>query len=234
MTNQQIVSQEEWLNARKELLAKEKEFTRLRDRLSEERRGLPWVKVQKDYVFQSAQGKETLSDLFQGKSQLIIYHFMFGPNWDEGCPSCSFWADNFNGIGIHLNHRDISLVAVSRAKLDKLEAYKERMGWDFNWVSSFRSDFNFDYQVSFDPDEKVESRFYNYGKNGFPSEEAPGISVFVKNEKGEIFHTYSSYARGLDMLNGAYNYIDLTPKGRDEDGLPYTMAWVRRHDQYDD
>ncbi len=235
MQNHKVVSREEWLAARKEYLAKEKEFTRLRDRLSQERRELPWVKVEKEYLFDGPHGKETLSDLFEGRSQLIIYHFMYGPDWEEGCPSCSFWADNFNGIVIHLNHRDINLVAVSRAPLDQLEAYKKRMGWSFKWVSSFGSDFNRDYHVSFTPDEMEKGEmFYNFSLSHFPSEEAPGISVFYKDEQGDVFHTYSCYARGLDLLNGAYHYMDLVPKGRDEDTLPYSMAWLRRHDQYDD
>jgi len=234
MNNQNIVSQKEWLNARKELLVKEKEFTRLRDKLSEERRQLPWVKVEKNYEFESENGKESLSDLFEGKSQLIIYHFMFGPDWEEGCPSCSFLSDSIDGTRVHLNHRDINLVVVSRAKLDKLKAYKKRMGWGFKWASSFGSDFNFDYNVSFNSDVPTDSRHYNYVTNGFPADEGPGVSVFIKNEQCEIFHTYSSYARGLDILINTYNYIDLTPIGRNEDELPFTMAWVRRHDQYED
>ena len=234
MQNHKVISREEWLDARRELLAKEKEFTRLRDQLSQARQELPWVKVEKDYLFDGPNGKETLSDLFEGRSQLIIYHFMYGPDWEEGCPSCSFWADNFNGTGIHLSHRDITLIAVSRAPLDQLEAYKARMGWSFKWVSSLGSDFNYDYQVSFTP-EQVEKgeMIYNYRPGGFSGEEAPGISIFYKNEQGEVFHTYSCYSRGLDMLNGAYHYMDLAPKGRDEDALSYTMAWLRRHDQYE-
>ncbi len=234
MNNHKVVSRDEWLTARKKHLAKEKEFTRLRDQLSQERRELPWVKVEKEYLFDGPNGKETLLDLFEGRSQLIIYHFMYGPEWEEGCPSCSFWADNFNGIGVHLNHRDIALVAVSRARLETLQAYKKRMAWTFKWVSSFGSDFNRDYHVSFTPDEmKKGEMYYNFGITKFPSEEGPGISVFYKNEQGDVFHTYSCYARGLDMLNGAYNYMDLVPKGRDEADLPYTMAWLRRHDQYE-
>lgn len=234
MNKQKIVSQEQWLKARKEFLEKEKEFSKLRDQLAQERRQLPWVKVAKDYIFETTKGKESLSDLFEGKSQLIIYHFMFGPDWDQGCPSCSFLSDSIDGIGVHLNHRDINLVVVSRANLEKLQAYKQRMGWDFQWASSFGSDFNFDYNVSFKPDEPNESRHYNFETAGFPADEGPGVSVFAKDEEGEVFHTYSSYARGLDLLIGTYNYIDLTPKGRDEDALPYTMAWIRRHDQYED
>lgn len=234
MQERKVVSRREWLVARKELLAKEKEFTRLRDQLSQARRELPWVKVDKEYLFHGPSGKETLADLFEGRSQLIIYHFMYGPDWAEGCPSCSFWADNFNGIVVHLNHRDISLVAVSRALLEKLEAYKKRMGWSFKWVSSLGSDFNRDYHVSFTPDEMNKNEmFYNFRVNKFPSEEAPGISVFHKDQQGNVFHTYSCYSRGLDMLNGAYHYMDLVPKGRDEDALPYSMSWLRRHDQYD-
>ena len=235
MQNHKIVSKEEWLVARKELLAREKESTRLRDQLSAERRKLPWVKVESEYLFDTPKGQESLSDLFEGRSQLIIYHFMYGPDWAEGCPSCSFWADNFNGINIHLNHRDINLVVVSRARLETLEAYKRRMNWSFKWVSSFGSDFNRDYNVSFTPEEAEKGEvFYNFRVGKFPSEEAPGISVFYKNEQGDVFHTYSCYARGLDMVNGAYHYMDLAPKGRDEGSLPYAMAWLSRHDQYKD
>ena len=235
MKSHKVVTSDEWLAARKEHLLKEKELTRLRDQLSQQRRELPWVKVDKEYLFDGPDGNESLADLFDGRSQLIIYHFMYGPDWDEGCPTCSFWADNFNGIDIHLNHRDINLIAVSRAKLDTLNAYKKRMGWSFKWVSSFGSDFNHDYQVSFTPDEMEQGEMlYNYDTTKFPSEEAPGISVFYKNEPGEVFHTYSCYARGLDMLNGAYHYMDLAPEGRDEEDLPYTMAWLHRRDQYQD
>ena len=203
--------------------------------MSRDRRNLPWVLVEKEYQFEGPDGKESLSDLFNGRSQLIIYHFMYGPDWEEGCPSCSFWADNFNGIDIHLTHRDISLVAVSRAKPDTLESYKKRMGWSFKWVSSLGSDFNYDYHVSFTADEMDKGNvLYNYRNSKVPSDEMPGISVFYKNQQGEVFHTYSCYARGLDLLNGAYNFMDLAPKGRDEDDLPYTMAWLRRHDQYDE
>jgi len=235
MQNHKIVSKEEWLVARKELLAREKESTRLRDQLSAERRKLPWVKVESEYLFDTPKGQESLSDLFEGRSQLIIYHFMYGPDWAEGCPSCSFWADNFNGINIHLNHRDINLVVVSRARLETLEAYKRRMNWSFKWVSSFGSDFNRDYNVSFTPEEAEKGEvFYNFRVGKVPGEEVQGISVFYKNEQGDVFHTYSCYARGLDMVNGAYHYMDLAPKGRDEGSLPYTMAWLSRHDQYKD
>ena len=230
-----IVSTEEWIAARKEHLEKEKELTRLGDQLSEHRRQLPWVKVDKEYVFEGLNGKESLSDLFEGRSQLIIYHFMFGPTWDEGCPSCSFLADGFDGSIVHLNHRDVTMVAVSRAPLEKLEDYRKRMGWHFKWLSSLGSDFNNDYYVSFTSDELEKGEvYYNYKMGNFPSDEAPGVNVFYKGENGDIFHTYSSYARGLDRLIGTYHYLDLVPKGRDEEGSSFPMAWVRRHDRYDD
>jgi len=208
MQNHKVVSRDQWLLARKQHLIKEKEFTRLRDQLSAERRELPWVKVKKPYVFDGPNGKESLSQLFERRSQLIVYHFMFHPSWSEGCPSCSFWADNFNGIIVHLNHRDVTMVAVSKAPFDKLEAYKKRMGWTFKWVSSLGSDFNRDYQVSFTPEEMQKGEmYYNYTTTKFPVEEATGISVFYQEEEDEIFHTYSCYARGLDMLHGAYHYL---------------------------
>jgi predicted dithiol-disulfide oxidoreductase (DUF899 family) len=228
----QIVSRDEWLAARKALLAKEKAFTKARDALSQERRRLPWLKVDKTYVFEGPGGKETLTDLFAGCSQLLVYHFMFGPDWNEGCPSCSFWADNYNGAVVHLRQRDVTLVAISRAPLEKLESYRQRMGWSFKWVSSYGNDFNRDYHVSFTPEEQ-KTAIYNYEASGFVSSEAPGVSVFSTGADGQVFHTYSCYARGLDMLNGAYHLLDLMPKGRDEQGLSYPMAWVRRHDQYE-
>jgi predicted dithiol-disulfide oxidoreductase (DUF899 family) len=235
MKNHQVVSREEWLIARKEHLAKEKEFTQLRDQLSQQRRELPWVKVEKEYVFDGPNGKETLADLFAGRSQLIVYHFMFHPSWDEGCKSCSFWADNYNGIVVHLNHRDVTMVAISKAPLAQLEAFKRRMGWQFKWVSSFGTDFNRDYHVSFSEEEMAKKEmYYNYKLTTFGREEAPGISVFSKDESGNLFHTYSCYSRGLDMLNGAYHLLDLVPRGRDEVGLSYPQAWVRHHDKYDD
>jgi len=230
---QKIVSKENWLAARKAHLSNEKEFTRMRDRLSRERRELPWMKVEKEYAFHGPDGVLELQDLFEGKSQLIVYHFMFGPDWKEGCPICSLWADNFDGINIHLNHRDINLVAVSRAPYNKPQAYKDRMGWSFRWFSSLGSDFNFDYHVSFEEDDiKGGKKYYNFGLSNFPGVETPGISVFYKDEEGEIFHTYSCYSRGLVMLNGAYHFMDLTPKGRDEDHLKFNMQWLRRHDKY--
>lgn len=229
MTTPRIVSQEEWLEARKAFLAKEKEFTRARDELARQRRELPWTKVEKPYTFDAAEGRVTLGDLFTGKGQLLVYHFMFGVDWDEGCPSCSFWADTYNGVTIHLAHRDTALVAISRAPLAKLESYKKRMGWTFRWVSSAGSDFNFDYGASFRPNE--QGLLYNFGTLPPYGEETPGISVFRRTDDGAIYHTYSTYARGLDMLNGAYHLLDLTSKGRDEDPS-HPMSWVRRHDSY--
>lgn len=235
MQERNIVSREEWIEARKAHLAKEKAFTRLRDELSAERRALPWVKIDKEYVFNGPAGKETLADLFDGRSQLLIQHFMLGPDWEEGCPSCSFWADGYDGFVVHLAHRDVTMVSVSRAPLENIEAYRNRMGWNFKWVSSFDTDFNRDFNVSFTREEMAKGEmFYNYRTTSFPADEAPGASVFYKDDAGDVFHTYSCYGRGLDILNGAYNYLDLVPKGRDEDGLPYTMAWLRRHDQYED
>ena len=228
-----VVSHVEWLAARREFLAKEKEFTRLRDELSRQRRSLPWEKVEKRYQFDSNRGKVTLADLFAGRSQLIVYHFMFGPGWEQGCPSCSYVADHFDGSTIHLANRDTALAVVSRAPLEQIEAFRKRMGWKFQWVSSFGSEFNFDYHVSFTPEEKANGKvYYNYAVGEFPSEEGPGASVFTKDAAGDIFHTYSSYARGLDILMGTYNLLDLVPKGRDEDGLAFSMSWVRHHDRY--
>jgi len=235
MNRPKIVSQDEWLAARKQHLTKEKEFTRLRDQLSAERRSLPWVQVEKNYVFEGPNGNETLADLFNGRSQLIVYHFMFGLGWGEGCPSCSFLSDHIDGATVHLAHRDATLLAISRAPLPQIEAFKKRMGWRFKWVSSYGNDFNFDHHVSFTKDEMARDKvYYNYDVGKFPSEEGPGISVFFRDKTGEIFHTYSAYARGLDILVGTYNYLDLVPKGRDEAELPWTMAWVRHHDKYDD
>ena len=235
MPSHKIVSREKWLEARKAHLAKEKEFTRLRDELSRQRRELPWVKVEKNYVFDGPKGKETLADLFDGRGQLIVYHFMLGPGWKEGCKSCSFVSDHIDGAVVHLAQRDVTLLAISRAPLPEIEAFKKRMGWRFKWVSSYGNDFNFDYHVSFTKDEMAKGKvYYNYEIQEFGSEEGPGVSVFYKDGAGDIFHTYSSYARGLDMLVGAYNYLDLVPKGRDEDALSFTMAWVRHHDKYGD
>jgi predicted dithiol-disulfide oxidoreductase (DUF899 family) len=234
MEAHKVVSHDEWIAARRAHLADEKAFTRARDTLSRKRRELPWERVDKNYVFEGPNGKETLADLFGGKSQLIVYHFMFGPDWEEGCPSCSLLADHFDGSVIHLAQRDVAFVAVSRAPLPQIEKFKRRMGWRFKWVSSFGNDFNFDYHVSATPEEKAKGIVqYNYAETEFPSEERPGASVFYKNEAGDVFHTYSSYGRGLDILIGAYNFLDIAPKGRDEDGLRFSMAWVRHHDKYE-
>ena len=233
MAKHQVVSKQAWQEARKRLLTEEKEFTRLRDRLSQSRRDLPWELVDKSYVFEGPNGKTNLADLFAGRSQLIVYHFMFDPDWQEGCKSCSFWADNFEGFYAHLNQRDVTLVAISRAPWSRIAPFKRRMGWSFPWVSSAGTDFNFDYRVSFTPDELATGAVdYNYGERKTAMTELPGISLFYKDEAGQIFHTYSCYSRGLDMLNAAYHYLDLVPTGRDEAGLPYKQAWVRHHDDY--
>jgi len=227
-----VVSGEEWLAARQQLLTKEKEFTRLRDQLSALRRELPWEAVTREYLFEGPDGRQTLPQLFDGRSQLIVYHFMFAPDWDAGCPHCSHWADNFNGGIVHLNQRDVTMVAVSRAPYAQLAAYEKRMGWSFKWVSSSGSDFNFDYRVSFSAQElQTQRAFYNYAWQDPGVTDREGVSVFFKDEQGQVFHTYSAYARGIDLLNTDYNLLDLTPKGRDEAGRgPF---WVRRHDEYD-
>ncbi len=217
--------------ARVALLGREKELNRLRDELAAERRRLPWVPVTKEYAFDGPDGRVTMRDLFDGRSQLIVYHFMFGPDWEEGCPSCSFWADSFNGMPVHLAHRDASLVAVSSAPFAHIEEYRRRMGWSFRWVSSAGSDFNFDYGVSFTPEQTAAGAEYNYRQSEV-GDELPGLSVFAIDETGQVFHTYSTYSRGLDPINSGYQLLDLTPKGRDEDDLPWTMAWLRRHDSY--
>jgi predicted dithiol-disulfide oxidoreductase (DUF899 family) len=233
MSARPVVSHDEWVKARKSLLAREKAFTRERDALSRERRELPWEKVEKEYVFDGPHGKETLADLFAGKSQLLVYHFMFGVDWKEGCPACSFWADNFNGIIPHLKQRDTTMVAISRAALPKLEAFKKRMGWSFKWVSSGDNDFNRDYGVAFTPEEVAsEKALYNYRMQNPIAMEREGASVFFKDPDGNVFHTYSAYARGIDLVNTAYNYLDLVPKGRDENGSP--LDWIRHHDKYKD
>ena len=230
--NHKIVSPEEWLEARQKFLKEEKEFTRKRDELSQKRRNLPWVKIDKEYTFEGPKGPESLSDLFLDHSQLVIYHFMFGPDWEAGCKSCSFWTDNFQNLLEHLAHRDVSFVLVSRAPYEKLQQFKDRMGWTTKWVSSLDSKFNYDFNVTFDKKELEEEKaFYNYRLGTFPAEEAPGASAFIKVDN-DIFHTYSTYGRGLDMLNTAYHILDIAPKGRDEDDLPYTMDWLRHRDSY--
>jgi predicted dithiol-disulfide oxidoreductase (DUF899 family) len=228
-----VVSSKDWLAARRKLLAKEKEFTRARDALSELRRALPWEKVAKEYVFEGPRGRQTLADLFDGRSQLVVYHFMFGPDWDAGCPHCSRWADNFNGVIVHLNHRDVSFAAVSRAPWPKLEAYRKRMGWSFPWYSSHGTDFNFDHNVSFTPEEmRAKKALYNFVLQDPGASEREGVSVFHRDSKGRILRTYSTFARGIDMMSVDYQFLDLTPKGRDEKGRgPF---WVRRHDEYGD
>lgn len=234
MPEHTVVSKDEWTRARKALLDKEKALTHQRDDLARQRRALPWVKVECDYVFEGQGGRKSLVELFDGRTQLIVYHFMFGPEWEEGCPSCSFWADNFEGIGVHLAHRDATLVAISRAPLARLAVYQQRMGWTFPWYSSADNDFNFDFGVSFTTEQvESDSAVYNYRQTKV-MDELPGVSVFIRGDAGEVFHTYSTFSRGLDMLNGAYHYMDVLPKGRDEAGLPWTMAWLGRHDQYED
>jgi predicted dithiol-disulfide oxidoreductase (DUF899 family) len=231
--NPKIVSRDEWLAARKKLLTKEKQLTREHDAVAAERRQLPWVRVEKKYVFDSPNGKKTLADLFDRRSQLVVYHFMFGPEWQEGCPSCSFNMDHTDPALVHLAQRDVSFAAISRVPISKIEAFKKRMGWKFNWVSSNGTDFNYDYHVSFTPEQQAGEVDYNYELTQFPSTEAPGISVFYKDKDGNIFHTYSAFARGTESTMNTYNYLDYVPKGRDEDNLPFTMSWLRHHDRYE-
>jgi len=235
MMHNRIVTRDEWLAARKAHLAKEKELTHLRDQLSAERRELPWVRIEKNYVFDGPNGKETFAQLFDGRSQLIIQHFMFGPGWKEGCVGCSFSVDHIEGALVHLEHHDVSYVAVSRAPLPEIAAFKKRMGWRLKWVSSYGSDFNYDFHVSFKPEEIEKGEaYYNYEIRKVGIEELSGRSVFYKDENGDIFHTYSSYARGGDLMLGTYNILDLMPKGRNETGPNHNLTdWVRHHDCYD-
>lgn len=233
-TQHKVVSRDEWLQARRAHLAAEKEFTRKRDELSRQRRELPWERVEKNYVFEGPNGQETLADLFGDRSQLIVYHFMLGPNWEEGCKSCSFLADHFDGAVIHLAHRDVRFAVVAQAPLSRIEAFRKRMAWRFHWVSAFNNTFQTDFGVHFTEEQLAGEVDYNYGKTRFGAEEAPGLSVFCKDETGAVFHTYSTYARGLDALVGTYQFLDLAPKGRDEEGLAFTMSWVRHHDKYED
>jgi len=232
MPNHQVVSHDEWISRRKNLLQKEKAWSKLQDELTRERMKLPWEEVDKDYVFHAPHGQKSLADLFGGNSQLITYHFMLGPGWEVGCKSCSFIADHFNPSIPHLNARDVSMVAVSRAPIEEIEAFKKRMGWDFEWVSSFNNEFNFDYDVSF-TEEQVEAGTgqHNYEESGFPGTEAPGVSVFYKDDEN-IFHTYSAYSRGLDRFIAAYHYLDIVPDGRNEEGLSAKMSWLKLHDDY--
>jgi predicted dithiol-disulfide oxidoreductase (DUF899 family) len=231
--NPKVVSRAEWLAERKELLAEEKKLTRMRDALAQKRLELPWVKVDKEYSFDTPQGKKTLADLFQDRSQLIVYHFMFGPGWGEGCVGCSFYSDHVDGALQHLEQHDVSYVAVSRAPLAEIEPFKKRMGWKFNWVSSFGSDFNYDYHVSFSKEDTAKGKlYYNFSMQDVSSEELPGTSVFYKDENGDIFHTYSQYARGGEGAIGTYQFLDIAPKGRNETGRGNLGDWVRHHDRY--
>jgi predicted dithiol-disulfide oxidoreductase (DUF899 family) len=232
LTGHRTATHEEWLEARRALLAREKELTRLRDAVSRERRELPWERIEKEYVLEGPDGPETLAELFAGRGQLVVYHFMFDPQeaWDEACKHCSFWADSFDPVIVHLNARDVTMVAVSRAQIDKIERYRRRMGWSFRWLSSFGTDFNYDMGVSFRPDE-LDQPVFNLGTLVPGREDREGVSVFALDDAGGVFRTYSTYGRGIDLLNTAYNYLDLVPKGRDEQGRP-NQYWVRRHDEY--
>jgi len=229
-----VVSTEQWTAERRKLLAREKELTRLRDEVARERRALPWQRVEKNYVFDTPAGQRTLAELFDGRRQLLVQHFMFAPGWAEGCKSCSFMADHTDGADVHLKQRDVTLVAISRAPLPEIERFRHRMGWQFKWVSSYGSDFNRDFGVTFTPEEVATGEVhYNYGAWPYPHDELPGISIFYRNDAGEVFHTYSTYGRGVEVMMHTYNLLDLTPKGRDEDHLEFTMQWVRHHDRYD-
>lgn len=233
--NHPVVSADRWVAERKTLLAREKELTRLRDQIARERRALPWVRIEKDYAFDAPEGRRALAELFEGRRQLLVQHFMLGPGWEQGCPSCSFMADHIDGMHVHLAHRDVTLLVVSRAPLAEIERFRRRMGWQFKWVSSHGSDFNRDFGVSFTPQERTRGQgevYYNYGMQPFPAEEAPGLSVFYRDDAGEIFHTYSTYGRGVEVMMGTYNLLDLTPKGRDENP-GHGMDWVRHHDRYE-
>jgi predicted dithiol-disulfide oxidoreductase (DUF899 family) len=228
-----VVSEERWLAERKALLAREKALTQLQDQVARERRALPWVRVEKSYVFDTPDGRRTLADLFDGRRQLVVQHFMFGPGWEQGCPSCSYMADHSDGMTVHLANRDVTLLAVSRATLNEIMRFKQRMGWQFNWVSSNGSDFNHDFGVSFTPEQQATGAVpYNYVMQSFPAEEAPGISVFCKDDAGTLFHTYSTYGRGVELMMGTYRILDLVPAGRDEHNPARTMDWVRHHDRY--
>ena len=229
-----VVSSDRWLTQRRKLLAREKELTQLRDQVARERRALPWERIDKRYAFDTLDGRRTLADLFAGRRQLLVQHFMFGPGWEQGCPSCSFMADHTHGMNVHLAHRDVTFVAISRAPLAEIERFRQRMGWQFTWVSSHDSEFNHDLGVSFTPEETANGEvYYNYGMTPFRSSEAPGISVFYKDDAGEIFHTYSTFGRGVEVMMGTYHMLDLVPKGRDEEDVPYKMNWVRHHDRYE-
>jgi predicted dithiol-disulfide oxidoreductase (DUF899 family) len=231
METPKVVSHEEWLKARLDLLAAEKAFTRERDALTRRRMAMPWERVEKRYVFDTPEGPRALAELFEGRRQLLVQHFMFGPGWEQGCKSCSYMADHTDGMTVHLAHRDVTFVAISRAPLAEIERFRRRMGWQFRWVSSHGSDFNHDFHVSFAAGEPKGQVCYNYATQPFECEELPGISVFYKDDAGEVFHTYSAYRRGVEAMMGTYNLLDLTPKGRDERDGP--MKWVRHHDRYE-
>ena len=234
MTTHMTVTRDAWLEARRDLLAAEKDLTRRNDQVAQLRRQLPWVRVDKDYMFEGPDGRQRLADLFDGRSQLLVQHFMFTPGDEEVCPSCCFMADHSDGMTVHLAHRDVTFVAISRAPFAEIERFRRRMGWQFKWVSSHGSDFNYDFGVSFSPAEVARGKLnYNYGTWPHTGEEWPGVSVFYKDEAGDVFHTYSTYGRGVEVMMGTYRLLDLTPKGRDEEGLQYTMAWVRHHDRYE-
>ena len=229
-----VVSRDRWVAERKTLLAREKELTRLQDQIARERRALPWVRLEKNYVFDTAEGPRTLAELFEGRRQLMVQHFMLGPGWAQGCPSCSFMADHTDGMNVHLAQRDVTLLAVSRAPLEEIERFHRRMGWKFKWVSSNANDFNLDFCVSFTPEQQARGEvYYNYGVRPFMVEELPGISVFFKDDAGDVFHTYSTYGRGVEAMMGTYRMLDLAPKGRDERDVPNKMEWVRHHDRYE-
>ena len=232
-TGHKIASRKEWLAARLALLQEEKAHTRQGDALARRRQALPWVRVDKPYVFDTAEGQRTLAELFGERRQLLVQHFMLGPDWEQGCPSCSFMADHTDGMAIHLAHRDTALVAISRAPLAEIERFRRRMGWQFPWVSSHSSSFNYDFAVSFTPEQLARGIDYNFGPWPYPYEELPGVSVFVRDDSGEVFHTYSTYGRGVEVMMGTYRLLDLTPKGRDEKDVEYKMEWVRHHDRYE-
>ncbi len=232
LENRKVVSRKDWLVARKRLLVEEKKFSKRRDQLNRQRRKLPWVKIEKDYVFAGPDGKVTLADLFRGKSQLLLYHFMFGPGWGEGCPHCSFWADHYDSVNLHLGQRDTAFAVVSRAPWKEIEPFKRRMGWKFKWVSSAGTDFNFDFNVSFTPEELQRGKaVYNYAPLDLDIDEREGVSAFYRDQHGDLYHTYSAYARGIDLMNTTYNFLDLTAKGRDENP-EHAQDWVRHHDRY--
>jgi predicted dithiol-disulfide oxidoreductase (DUF899 family) len=234
MQRNAVVSREDWFEAHRKHLEREKELTRLRDAIARERRALPWVRIEKDYAFDGPEGRRTLAELFEGRRQLLVQHFMFAPGWEQGCPSCSFMADHVDGMNVHLAHRDVTFAAVSRAPLAEIERFRRRMGWRFKWVSSHGSDFNRDFGVTFTPQEVAQGRLhYNYGEWPFASEEWPGISVFCKDDAGSVFHTYSTYGRGVEVMMGTYALLDLMPKGRDERDVDHKMEWVRHHDRYE-